>query len=159
MQAPMTVGSILQDRYRIIQILGQGEFGRTYLAEDQRRFNEFCAIKELISPTEADAWEKAQALFQGEAAILYQIEHSQVPKFREKFAQSQRLFLVEDYVAGKTYRSLLSERLEAGKTFAEAEVLQLIGSLLLVLEHIHSRGIIHGDISPENIILRDRDSQ
>ncbi|HYW21570.1 MAG TPA: protein kinase [Nodularia sp. (in: cyanobacteria)] len=159
MQAPMTVGSILQDRYRIIQILGQGEFGRTYLAEDQRRFNELCAIKELISPTEADAWEKAQALFQREAAILYQIEHSQVPKFREKFEQYQRLFLVEDYVAGKTYRSLLSERIEAGKTFTEAEVLRLIRSLLLVLEHIHSRGIIHRDISPENIILRDGDSQ
>ena len=159
MQAPITVGSILQNRYRIIQILGQGGFGSTYLAEDQRRFHELCAIKELISATEAEAWEKAQALFQQEAGILYQIEHSQVPKFRERFAQDQRLFLVEDYVAGKAYRTLLSERLAAGQTFSEAEVLQLIRSLLPVLEHIHGRGIIHRDISPENIILRDGDRQ
>ena len=159
MQAPITFGSILQNRYRIIEILGEGGFGRTYLAEDQRRFNELCAIKELVSATEANAGEKAQELFGREAAILYQIEHSQVPKFREKFGEYQRLFLVEDYVAGKTYRTMLSERLAAGENFSEAEVLQLIRSLLPVLEHIHSLGIIHRDISPENIILRDGDDR
>ncbi len=160
MQPPITVGTVLQNRYRIIQILGQGGFGRTYLAEDQRRFNELCAIKELISTaTEALAWEKAQELFHREAAILYQIEHPQVPKFRERFEQDQRLFLVEDYVAGQTYRTLLAERQAVGQTFTEAEVLQLIELLLPVLEHIHSRGIIHRDISPENIILRDSDAK
>ncbi|MBE9001945.1 MULTISPECIES: serine/threonine-protein kinase [unclassified Nostoc] len=160
MQPPITVGTVLQNRYRIIQILGQGGFGRTYLAEDQRRFNELCAIKELISTaTEASAWEKAKELFHREAAILYQIEHPQVPKFRERFEQDQRLFLVEDYVAGQTYRAMLAERQAVGKTFTEAEVLQLIQLLLRVLEHIHSRGIIHRDISPENIILRDSDAK
>ncbi|MEH1837376.1 MAG: protein kinase [Nostoc sp.] len=160
MQPPLTVGTVLQNRYRIIQILGQGGFGRTYLAEDQRRFNELCAIKELISTaTEVLAREKAQELFHREAAILYQIEHPQVPKFRERFEQDQRLFLVEDYVAGQTYQVLLAERQAVGQTFTEAEVLQLIKLLLPVLEHIHSRGIIHRDISPENIILRDSDAK
>ncbi|MFN6466033.1 MAG: protein kinase domain-containing protein [Nostoc sp. DedVER02] len=160
MQPPITVGTVLQNRYRIIQILGQGGFGRTYLAEDQRRFNELCAIKELISTaTETLALQKAQELFHREAAILYQIEHPQVPKFRERFEQDERLFLVEDYVAGQTYRNMLDERLAVGRTFTEAEILQLIQSLLPVLEHIHSRGIIHRDISPENIILRDSDAK
>ncbi|MBD2676590.1 MULTISPECIES: serine/threonine-protein kinase [Nostoc] len=160
MQSPITVGTVLQNRYRIIQILGQGGFGRTYLAEDQRRFNELCAIKELISTAmEAAAWEKAQELFHREAAILYQIEHPQVPKFRERFEQDQRLFLVEDYVAGQTYRELLTEKQAVGQTFTQAEVFGLIESLLPVLDHIHSRGIIHRDISPENIILRDSDGK
>ncbi len=160
MQPPITVGTVLQNRYRIIQILGQGGFGRTYLAEDQRRFNELCAIKELISTARsALAWERAQELFHREAAILYQIEHPQVPKFRERFEQDQRLFLVEDYVAGQTYRAMLAERQAVGQAFTEAEVLQLIQLLLPVLEHIHSRGIIHRDISPENIILRDSDAK
>ncbi|MEH1930383.1 serine/threonine-protein kinase [Nostoc sp.] len=160
MQPPITVGTVLQNRYRIIQILGQGGFGRTYLAEDQRRFNELCAIKELISTaTSTLAWERAQELFHREAAILYQIEHPQVPKFRERFEQGQGLFLVEDYVAGQTYRTLRAERQAVGQTFTEAEVLQLIELLLPVLEHIHSRGIIHRDISPENIILRDSDAK
>ncbi|BAY60941.1 serine/threonine protein kinase [Calothrix brevissima NIES-22] len=160
MQPPITVGTILQNRYRIIQILGQGGFARTYLVEDQRRFNELCAIKELTPTTVGTSmWEKTQELFQREAAILYQIEHPQVPKFRERFEQDQRLFLVEDYIAGKTYRNILSERQALGQTLTENEVLLLIRSLLPVLEHIHSRGIIHRDISPENIILRESDSK
>jgi serine/threonine protein kinase len=156
MQPPITVGTVLQNRYRIIQILGQGGFGRTYLAEDQRRFNELCAIKELIpTATGTDAWEKAQELFAREAAILYQIQQPQIPQFRERFEEDQRLFLVQDYVAGKTYRTMLDERKAVGQTFTEAEVLFLMRSLLPVLEHIHDRGIIHRDISPENIILRE----
>ncbi|OUL27723.1 serine/threonine protein kinase [Nostoc sp. T09] len=160
MQPPITVGTVLQNRYRIIQILGQGGFGRTYLAEDQRRFDELCAIKELIPITiGTSVWEKTQELFHREAAILYQIEHPQVPKFRERFEQDQRLFLVEDYIAGKTYRTILSERQAVNQTLTEQEVVQLMLSLLPVLEHIHSRGIIHRDISPENIILRDSDAK
>jgi serine/threonine protein kinase len=160
MQPPLTIGTVLQNRYRIVQILGQGGFGRTYLAEDQRRFDELCAIKELIPATvETSMWEKAQELFHREAAILYQIEHPQVPKFRERFEEDQRLFLVEDYIAGKTYRTILSERQAIGQLLTEQEVLQMMRSLLPVLRHIHSRGIIHRDISPENIILRDSDGE
>jgi serine/threonine protein kinase len=161
MQPPIPVGTVLQNRYRIIKILGQGGFGRTYLAEDQRRFNEPCAIKELIpnATGTASAWEKAQELFQREAEILYQIQHPQIPQFRERFEQDQRLFLVQDYIAGKTYRDLLEERKAIGSTFTEDEVLHIIRSLLPVLEHLHNRGIIHRDISPENIIQRQIDNK
>ncbi|WP_071191942.1 serine/threonine-protein kinase [Trichormus sp. NMC-1] len=160
MQTPITVGTILQNRYRIIHVLGQGGFGRTYLAEDQRRFNELCAIKELmLTDTGVHAGKKAQELFQREAATLYQIEHPQIPKFREKFEQDQRFFLVQDYVAGKTYQMLLAERQAVGQTFTEAEVLELLHALLPVLEHLHGLGIIHRDISPDNLILRDSDNK
>jgi serine/threonine protein kinase len=161
MQPPIPVGTILQNRYRIINILGQGGFGRTYLAEDQRRFNEPCAIKELIPATTGTSagLQKAEELFQREAVTLYQIEHPQIPQFRERFEQDQRLFLVQDYVAGKTYRALLEERKAVGNVFTEAEVLQLILSLLPVLEYLHGRNIIHRDISPENVICRESDSK
>ena len=158
MQPPITTGTILQNRYNIIKTLGQGGFGRTYLAEDQRRFNELCAIKELIpNTTGTSAWEKAQELFGREAAILYQIKHPQVPQFRERFEQDKRLFLVQDYVEGKTYYDLLQERKEMGGAFTEGEVLRLMRSLLPVLDYIHGKGIIHRDISPDNIMMRDSD--
>ncbi|MEB3216511.1 MAG: serine/threonine-protein kinase [Nostocales cyanobacterium 94392] len=158
MQPPISSDTVLQNRYKIIKVLGQGGFGRTYLAEDQRRFNELCAIKELIpNATGTSAWEKAQELFAREAAILYQIKHSQIPQFREKFEQDQRLFLVQDYVEGKTYYDLLAERKAVGGAFTEAEVLRLMRLLLPVLDYIHAKGIIHRDISPDNIIMRESD--
>ncbi len=157
MQPPIPVDTVLQNRYRVLKILGQGGFGRTYLAEDQGRFNELCALKELIPTQTGGALEKSQELFAREATILYQIQHPQVPQFRATFEQDKRLFLVQDYVAGKTYRTLLDERMAVGKTFSELEVSQFLRSLLPVLAQIHSRGIIHRDISPENIILRSSD--
>ncbi len=160
MQQPIPLGTVLQNRYRLIKILGKGGFGRTYLAEDQGRFNELCALKELIpAQTGKYVLEKSKELFQREAAILYQIQHPQVPQFRATFEQDQRLFLVQDYVEGKTYRTMLDERKAAGQRFSEAEVLQLMRQLLPVLAHLHSRGIIHRDISPDNIILQERDAK
>jgi serine/threonine-protein kinase len=97
-------------------------------------------------------------LFQREASTLYQINHPQVPQFRATFEDEGRLFLVQDYVEGKTFRELLEERKTQGQTFSEAEVRQLVLQLLPVLEHIHSRGIIHRDLAPDNIILRQSDS-
>ncbi|MEG4285095.1 serine/threonine-protein kinase [Microcoleus sp. A006_D1] len=158
MQPPIAIGTLLQNRYRLVNILGQGGFGRTYLVEDLGRFQERCALKELI-PMQSGPYvlEKSKELFQREAAILYQIAHPQIPQFRAIFEENQRLFLVQDYVEGMTYRELLLDRTNKGSTFSEAEVLVFIRQMLPVLAHIHARGIIHRDISPENIIRREND--
>jgi len=160
MRPPLPTGAILQNRYRLLSVLGQGGFGRTYLAEDQGRFNELCALKELIPAQSSDyALEKSRELFQREAQILYQIQHPQIPQFRATFEEDQRLFLVQDYVEGATYRRLLDQRRMLGKAFSEVEVRQWLMQLLPVLAHIHSKGIIHRDIAPDNIILREADQK
>ncbi|MFW6264112.1 MAG: protein kinase domain-containing protein, partial [Cyanobacteriota bacterium] len=154
MQSPISTNTLLNNRYRLVKILGQGGFGRTYLAEDQGRFNELCAIKELIPNQEPDYLvEKSKELFQREASTLYQIQHPQIPQFRATFEENGRLFLVRDYVEGKTLAALLQERQTQGQVFQEAEVRTLLEQLLPVLAYIHSKGIIHRDISPDNIIL------
>ena len=158
MQPPIPNSTILQSRYRILSILGQGGFGRTYLAEDQGRFNELCAIKELTPPQDNPyALEKSKELFQREAQTLYQIQHPQIPQFRATFEEGQRFFIVQDYVEGSTYRSLLDERKSRGYVFSESEVTQLVKQVLPILAYLHGKGIIHRDIAPDNIILRDRD--
>ncbi len=159
MQPPISIGTILQNRYRVLQVLGQGGFGRTYLVADQGRFNEYCALKEFIPPQTSDyALGKSKELFDREASVLYQIQHPQVPQFRAVFEEDQRLFLVQDYVEGKTYSLLAAERLALGQTFGATEVQRLIEMLLPVLSYIHGKSIIHRDISPDNIILRASDN-
>ncbi|MGA7936443.1 MAG: serine/threonine-protein kinase [Kovacikia sp.] len=149
------IGTVLRQRYVIQQILGQGGFGRTYLALDQERFNEPCVLKEFVVPYQDGALiEKSRVLFQREASTLYQIQHPQIPRFWASFEDEQRLFLVQDFVNGDTYRKLLSERKQKGQTFSEAEVLHFLGHMLPVLAYIHDRDIVHRDITPENIILR-----
>ena len=130
MQPPIAIGTLLQNRYRLVNILGQGGFGRTYLVEDLGRFQERCALKELI-PVQSGPYvlEKSKELFQREAAILYQIGHPQIPQFRAIFEENQRLFLVQDYVEGMTYRELLLDRTSNGRTFTEAEVLEILEAI------------------------------
>ena len=158
MYPPLPFGTVLQSRYQIVQLLGQGGFGRTYLAEDQGRFKEPCAVKEFLPQQGEDHFSaKSTELFQREAAILYQIQHPQIPQFRATFEVDNRLFLVQDYVEGASYRDLLNQRRSQNVTFSEAEVRQFLQQMLPVLAHIHAKGIIHRDISPDNILLRNRD--
>ena len=92
MQPTITSGTILQSRYRIVQLLGHGGFGRTYLAEDIGRFDEKCAVKEFEPQQEEALSEKSLQLFQREATILYNIDHPQIPKFQAIFEEEHRLF-------------------------------------------------------------------
>ncbi|KAB8320604.1 protein kinase [Tolypothrix campylonemoides VB511288] len=152
-------GQTLGDRYLILRQLGQGGFGRTYLAEDINRFRELCVLKEFSPQVQTPyVLQKAEELFQREASVLYKLQHPQIPRFRELFrmnlAGKEYLFLVQDYVQGETYRSLLDARKQQGLLFTEAEVRLLLQQILPVLEYIHSIGVIHRDISPENLILR-----
>ncbi|MEN9215805.1 MAG: protein kinase, partial [Gloeomargarita sp. HHBFW_bins_162] len=158
MRPPLTTHTVLQNRYRIVRVLGQGGFGRTYLAHDQNRFNEYCVLKEFMPARgEPHQIQKAKELFKREAAVLYQLRHPQIPQFHALFEQEQRLFLVQDYVEGKNYRTILAERLRRQQPFTEAEAYELLLKVLPVLEYIHSCGVIHRDISPDNLMLRQTD--
>ena len=152
-------GETLSDRYVIVRQLGQGAFGRTYLAEDLNRFREYCVLKEFSPQVQTTyVLQKAEELFEREASVLYKLQHPQIPRFRELFRShlngKEYLFLVQDYVEGETYSALLQTRKQQGFLFTEIEARQLLLQLLPVLEYIHSLGVIHRDISPDNLILR-----
>ncbi len=155
-------GQILGDRYVIIRQIGQGGFGTTYLAQDINRFRENCVLKEFSPQVQTPyVVKKAEELFQREASVLYKLQHPQIPRFREllriNLQSKESLFLVQDYVDGETYNSLLNNRKQRGLKFTEAEIRQLLQQLLPVLEYIHSLGVIHRDISPDNLMLRNSD--
>ena len=158
----MAKGVILGDRYRIQSEVGRGGFGCTYLCEDINRFNELCILKEFAPQVQGTALiTKSQELFEREAGVMYQLKHPQIPMFREMFRVNRngvgQLFLVQDYVQGTNYQRLLEQRLQHGKKFTETEVTDFLTKILPVLDYIHGLGVIHRDISPDNLIKRDRD--
>ncbi|KAB8320634.1 serine/threonine protein kinase [Tolypothrix campylonemoides VB511288] len=147
-------GTIIHSRYQIQKLLGKGEFGRTYLAFDNQRFDEPCVLKELVPKTSKEEnLCKFRNLFEREAKVLYQIEHPQVPKFLAWFTDNQRMFIIQQYVNGKTYSEILSDRIaKIGQPFSETEVRTWLMDVLSVLEYLHERKIIHRDISLDNIM-------
>ncbi len=160
--SPKPITGLLGWRYKVLSELGQGGFGRTYLAQDANRFNESCVLKEFAPQVEGEAaLQKAEELFEREAGTLYQLQHPQIPRFRELFRAEwqgrDRLFLVQDYVEGQTYQEISQTRQQQGRSFSEAEVTELLLQLLPVLDYIHTAGVIHRDISPDNLILRQSD--
>ncbi|MBW4622967.1 MAG: serine/threonine protein kinase [Cyanosarcina radialis HA8281-LM2] len=155
-------GLTLQNRYRIVCELGRGGFGRTYLARDLTLSNESCVLKEF-APQVQDSkdLQKAKELFEREAGVLYKLQHPQIPRFREmlrvKVVGEDALFLVQDYIEGENYLDLLKSYLKRGKCFSDREATELMLQILPVLEYIHSLGVIHRDISPDNLIQRQSD--
>ncbi|MEM9136219.1 MAG: serine/threonine-protein kinase [Cyanobacteria bacterium P01_F01_bin.42] len=151
---------VIGDRYRIMREIGRGGFGHTYLAEDTNRFNETCVLKEFAPELDhPETLHKAKELFSREAEVLYRLQHPQIPRFREWFMDEKlrSLFLAQDYVTGPTYFALLQERKAQGIAFNEREVLTFLHHSLPILDYIHEQGVIHRDISPDNLICRHSD--
>jgi serine/threonine protein kinase len=150
----IAAGTLIDNRYIIQKLLGQGGLGRTYLAFDTRRFSEPCVLKEFAPiGTGASGLEKCRNLFKREAKILHKLEHPQIPRFLACFEGDGRLFLVQEFVDGKTYSDLLRDRQNRGECFSEAEVIDWLQKILPILDYVHEHNIIHRDISPDNIML------
>lgn len=163
MNQPIKLGKLINDRYLVKLILGQGRFNRTYLVEDTHRFKEPCVVKEFAPQIEDPVIrQKTAEIFHRQAEILYNLYHPQLANFREIFQVSQEnpdsIFLVQDYVEGQTYQDLLNLRRSRGKFFTEAEIKSLLQQLLPILQYLHEQGIVHRDICPKNIIQREFDS-
>jgi len=146
---------LLNNRYQVIQVLGAGGFGETFLAEDihlpsRRR----CVIKQL-KPLADDpkTYQKIQQKFEREAATLEFLGEGseQIPNLFAYFSEDGLFFLVQEWVQGQT----LTDIVENQGCLDEDAVKEILLSLLSVLEYVHSKGIIHRDIKPDNIILRN----
>ncbi|MEA5625048.1 serine/threonine-protein kinase [Nostoc sp. UHCC 0251] len=160
---PLAVGQVVDNRYQITRHLGQGGFGRTYLAEDRNKAHQTCVLKEFAPQVqEHQDLQKAKELFEREANVLKKLQHPQIPRFHAslqvKMGTKDFFFLVQDYVDGDNYYQLLEQRETQGKTFSEEEVITLLQQILPVLSYIHSRDVVHRDISPDNLIWRRFDN-
>ncbi|MGV0028172.1 protein kinase domain-containing protein [Phormidesmis priestleyi] len=152
------LGRIIQTHYKIIQLLGSGSFGQTYLAKNLQLVDEpVCVIKQLKPQNNDSAsFKVAKALFDREAETLRQVEsYQQIPRILDYFEEAHEFYLVQEYIEGKTLR----EELQHQKLWSENEAILFLQDVLQILEFIHNQNIIHRDIKPENIIRRTQDQK
>ncbi|MBE8991296.1 serine/threonine protein kinase [Nostoc sp. LEGE 12450] len=151
------IGKLLDHRYQVIRVLAMGGFGQTYIAQDTRRpGNPICVVKHLKPGTDPRVFDTAKRLFNSEAETLEKLgNHDQIPRLLAYFDENQEFYLVQEYIEGHT----LAEELTPGKRWSESQVIQLLQEVLEILEFVHSQGVIHRDIKPDNIIRRASDNK
>ena len=151
--------SLLDNRYRVIQTLGSGGFGDTFLAEDtQMPSNRRCVIKQLKPiQNNPQIYQLVQERFQREAAILEDLGGAtdQIPTLYAYFQSQGQFYVIQEWIQGDT----LTAKLQKQGLFSESTVRDILVNLLPVLDYVHSKRIIHRDIKPDNIIVRHRDGK
>lgn len=151
-------GKKLGGRYKVIQILGSGGFGETYVAEDiQRPGQPRCVVKQLHPSSDNPKHLKlARRLFKREAETLEKLgTHDQIPRLLAYFEEESEFYLVQEFIPGLP----LSEEFAIGHQMPEAKVITILRELLQVLSFVHEHGVIHRDIKPSNIIKRASDGK
>ena len=147
---------LLVDRYRAIKMLGQGGFGRTFLAVDEFKPSKpRCVIKQFLPCVKGKkGLEKAAELFAQEALQLDRLgQHDQIPELLAFFSQEKHQYLIQEFIDGEN----LAQELERKGVFNEEQIREVLNDMLAVLEFVHANQVIHRDIKPENIIRRRSD--
>lgn len=148
--------TLLRGRYRAVQTLGQGGFGKTYLAVDEDRLKSRCVIKQFAPQVQGKSMEKAIQLFNQEAVRLDELGgHAQIPALLAYFEQGGYLYLVQQFIEGQ---SLLQQMRQQG-AFSERQIREVLSDVLPILRFIHKNQVIHRDITPANILRRQSDDR
>ncbi|NJM56269.1 MAG: serine/threonine protein kinase [Synechococcales cyanobacterium RU_4_20] len=144
-------GRVFRGRYRILNAIGKGGFGITFLARDvQLPSRPLCVIKQLCPKLrDTEALLRAQKRFEREARILGELGgHPQIPMLLNYFEQDGEFFLVQEYIRGSTLSRLVKQQ----GTCSEQEVRAFLAEILPLLTYVHENKVIHRDIKPPNLM-------
>lgn len=145
------IGKLLDRRYRIVQVLGSGPFGNTFLAADTHRPGyPQCIVKQLRPPSQNQRnLQIIELIFKKKAESLEKLgKNNSIPQLLAFFEEEKEFYLVEEFIAGQP----LTSEIGASKKISEDAAVKLLVEILEILAFAHSQGIVHGQIKPENFI-------
>lgn len=150
----MVSQGILQNRYQLEGVLGQGGMGTVYLAKDVRLDDRLCVVKELRSDFYRDEdKQRALSFFDREARMLARLKHANIVQVSDYFSEHGKYFLVMEYVDGENLHSIMQRR--EAEPFAENQVVHWAIEICDVLSYLHSQDppVIYRDLKPSNIMI------
>lgn len=140
---PVEAGSFLGP-FELRRFLGRGSFGEVYLAQDRSAGSRVCL--KVLSRSASD---KVRGNLQREASMLERLGHPGVPRLKSSGEVAGRLYLAMAFHEGRTLRSVLKKARKLEPTRAR----ELFEETLRILHHCHSRGVLHLDLKPENLLV------
>lgn len=142
-------GTVLRDRYEVERLLHTGGMSQTYLARDRTLFGRSCVVKQVSERIQS---EPHQTKLAEEALRMARLSHPGIAVILDQFVERGYYFLVVELVIGKTLSEVSKER--RGRLL-EADVVRWGIAMCDVVTYIHNEGIIHRDISPDNVMLTE----
>ncbi|WNB92777.1 serine/threonine-protein kinase [Bacillus sp. NEB1478] len=146
---PLKPGHTLEHRYTILEVLGMGSYGITYLASDQKT-NTKVVLKQLRTTKARTA--SGLRSFKRESIILETLQHPRVPRLLDVFENENNHFIVMEWIQGKTFEDLIFRK---DHKYSEKDTIRILVELLTIVETFHEKGIIHRDLRIPNIIERN----
>ena len=148
----LQVEQVLQERYQLVQKLGQSSGRQTWLAADLATESKTLVIVKLLAFRGEVHWDEFK-LFEREVQILKQLNHARIPKYRDYFCVDERSLwfgLVQEYIPGFSLKELQNQ----GKRFTEQQVRKIAVDVLNILVYLHELNppVLHRDIKPSNLI-------
>ncbi|XP_022264332.2 serine/threonine-protein kinase Nek11 isoform X10 [Canis lupus familiaris] len=173
--------TLIARRYVLQQKLGSGSFGTVYLVSDKKAKQgeelelwkkayillcmEICfhnlvgeererrKVLKKISVGELNPNETVQANV--EAQLLSKLDHPAIVKFYTSFVEQDNFCIITEYCEGRDLDCKIQEYKKAGKTFPESQIIEWFIQLLLGVDYIHERKILHRDLKSKNIFLKN----
>ena len=138
--------------YKVIQFLGEGSFGKAYLAQSDVDNNKY-VIKQISLEGMPD--EEKRDTF-NEVIILKKLDHPNIIKLKEVFIQRKpkpALNIVTEYADGSDLNQAIEKQKKKKIFFSENQILDYITQICLALQHVHKKKIIHRDLKSGNVFL------
>lgn len=153
-------GVILNERYKILSLLGKGGFGQTYKAKDlQQSHHPICVVKEILPPQSPNPQIllEVEKRFKREAKTLARLgEHPQIPELIEFFTHNKKFYVIQEYIRGHDLTKEIGRDLPP---LSEENVISLLKDVLEVLVFLHKQNIVHRDLKPSNLRRRSKDQK
>lgn len=143
--------SVLRDRYVLERRVAQGRFGAMYRALDRQGYAGRERVAILILPTEVSTRLDA---FKAGFDVVRTLSHRNIVELYDLDRDGDTHFVVLEWVDGESLRSVMDTL--APETVCESDALGVVRAVGSALAYAHAKGIVHGDIRPENVIVTER---